>query len=210
MEGTGMPACVMCTDATPRVAATPGLEAMPTVGCFVPGYLLIVPRAHARSYGQLDAATLDEAEGLIAALSARLAAVYDMPVLGFEYGINMPGERRIEHAHWHLLPSPAPLREWLDRRLPGHRVGALSDLPRDLGTSYIAVRDQLGDLTVYLAPQLGKQRIRLRQVVAELDPQVEATTWDWASHGYPELARQTIADLTLLPAGSTVGASTSG
>lgn len=34
------------------VAATAGFVAVPTLGCFVPGYLLIVPRTHVLSFGQ--------------------------------------------------------------------------------------------------------------------------------------------------------------
>jgi hypothetical protein len=199
-------ACVMCTDATPRVAGTPGLEAMPTLGCFVPGYLLVVPRAHVLSFGQLDATTLAEADYFIAALSVRLAAVYDMPVLAFEYGLATPGMRRIEHAHWHLLPTAVDLTGWLASRLSERVVGSLADLPE--GDSYIAARGQDGILRVYgLGPNASqiRHRIRLRRVLAALDPRVPDDAWDWASHGHRDLMRQTVTDLTFTRA--AVGAS---
>jgi diadenosine tetraphosphate (Ap4A) HIT family hydrolase len=111
------------------IAETPRLIAVPTFGCFVAGYLLIVPRIHTLSFGQLDAETLTEADELIRSLTGRIEAAYGLPVLGFEYGNNQPGGRRIEHAHWHLLPSTAELHGWLDSRLPGRRIESLAGPP---------------------------------------------------------------------------------
>lgn len=177
------------------IARTPRLAAVPTFGCFTAGYLLIVPRTHTRSFGRLDEATLAEADGLITEMAARIQEVYGRPVLGFEYGNNQPGGRRIEHAHWHLLPSDARLREWLDIRLSGRRIMSTAELPRAADRSYIAVRDQRGDLSVYPVPNRPKQRIRLRRLVAHLDPRIDSPGWDWARRNYPELIRQTIEDL---------------
>lgn len=198
--------CVMCTDETPHVAETPGLVSMPTLGAFVPGYLLVVPRTHVLAFGQLDAATLAETEGLIAALSARLTAVYDLPILAFEYGLAAPGMRRIEHAHWHLLPTTVDLTGWLASRLSERVVDSLADLPAE--DSYIAARGQDGVLRVYgLGPNASqiRHRIRLRQVLAALDPRVDDDAWDWANHGHQDLMIQTVADLTLAAVGASSG-----
>ncbi|WP_433466985.1 HIT family protein [Spirillospora sp. CA-128828] len=148
--------CVLCAGADPSrstpldgllppgrsrfIAVGENLVAVPTYGCFVPGYLLLVPRAHTLSFGQLRTDALEEAQALVEDLAARLQAVYGLPVLAFEYGLAAAGVRRIEHAHWHLLPSTANLAGWLDERLNGEEVGALADLPAD--RSYIAVRTQ--------------------------------------------------------------------
>lgn len=177
------------------MAETRNLVALPTFGCFVPGYLLIVPRSHVLSFGQLDAGTLFEAEQLITELAGRLAEVYGLPVLGFEYGNNQRGGRRIEHAHWHLLPSAAELRGWLDARLSVRRIASLTELPRRKDRSYIAVRDQRAGLSVYPVPNRSTQRVRLRRLVADLDPHVDSAGWDWAARNYPELIRQTVDDL---------------
>jgi diadenosine tetraphosphate (Ap4A) HIT family hydrolase len=177
------------------IAETQRLAAVPTFGCFVAGYLLVVPRAHVRSFGQLDDKALAEADELVTELAARIRTVYGRPVLGFEYGNNQPGGRRIEHAHWHLLPSAAELREWLDARLRGRRIGSLTELPADMDRSSVAVRDQRGDLSVYPVPNRPEQRIRLRRLVADLDPSIDSAGWDWAQRNYPELIRRTVDDL---------------
>jgi diadenosine tetraphosphate (Ap4A) HIT family hydrolase len=177
------------------IAATPGFVAVPTYGCFVPGYLLIVPRRHVLSFGRLDQAALAEAQTLIDELAARLQAVYGLPVLGFEYGISTTGVRRIEHAHWHLLPSAADLTGWLADRLTGQSICSLTGVPS--GHSYIAVRSQDAALRVFdvAGPMEAHQRIRLRRTVAALDPRVPDDAWDWAEWRRVDLIRATVADL---------------
>ena len=185
------------------IAQTPHFAAVPTFGCFVAGYLLVVPRTHVLSFARLGADLLAEAGNLVDELAVRIETVYGMPVLGFEAGINQPHERRIEHAHWHLLPSQARLREWLDARLPGRRISSLTELPADPAVSYIAVRDQERALTAYVVdgPLDPGQRIRLRRTVAALDPRVDSATWDWAGQQWPALIRQTVQDLGPQPPG---------
>lgn len=185
------------------VAAGENLVAVPTYGCFVPGYLLLVPRPHTLSFGRLQADVLEEAQALIAGLAARLQAVYDLPVLAFEYGLAATGIRRIEHAHWHLLPSTADLAGWLDERLNGAEIGALAELPGD--RSYIAVRTQQAALRVYDVGRDADQvrqahrRIRLRRAVAALDPRVHDGAWDWAENRCADLIAATITDLQAPP-----------
>jgi diadenosine tetraphosphate (Ap4A) HIT family hydrolase len=177
------------------VARTRHFAALPTFGCFVPGYILVVPHAHVMSFGQLSQQSLAEAGELVDRLCARLSAVYGMPVLGFEYGNNFPGGRRVEHAHWHLLPSTADLAGWLCTRLTGHAITELAGLPGEAASSYIAVRDQHGRRTVYPVPNETDQRIRLRRVVADLDPRVDSGAWDFEDARFPDLIRRTVRDL---------------
>jgi diadenosine tetraphosphate (Ap4A) HIT family hydrolase len=206
------PKCVLCAGAdsgrrTPLedllpagrsrfIATTPRFVAVPTYGCFVPGYLLLIPRPHVLSFGQLTEGALGEAEALVEELAERLRAVYGLPVLGFEYGLATRGVRRIEHAHWHLLPSTADLAGFLDERLAGQSVASLAALPRE--SSYIAVRGQGAILRVYdVGDALTEdRRIRLRRTVAALDPRIEAGNWDWAENRCAELIRATVADLS--------------
>jgi diadenosine tetraphosphate (Ap4A) HIT family hydrolase len=208
---SGAGGCRMCQGVDPRVttplqcllpegvsrfiAASARFVVMPTFGCFVPGYVLMVPRDHVLSFGLLGHHALTEAGELVEGLCERIAAVYRMPVLGFEYGDNVPGGRRVEHAHWHLLPSAADLAGWLNARLAGHAVDGLAGLPAGAESSYIAVRDQSGRMTVYPVPKETSQRIRLRRAVAELDPRVDPGAWDFEDARFPDLIRRTVRDL---------------
>jgi diadenosine tetraphosphate (Ap4A) HIT family hydrolase len=187
--------CLLPEGVSRFIARSPRFVAMPTFGCFVPGYVLVVPRAHVLSFGLLSRSALSETGGLVERLCERISAVYQMPVLGFEYGNNVPGERRVEHAHWHLLPSHADLAGWLHERLPGHAVDGLAGLPAGAESSYVAVRDQSGRMTVYPVPNETSQRIRLRRAVAELDPRVDPSDWDFEAARFPDLIRRTVRDL---------------
>ena len=212
--GTGSgspPDCVLCAGADPAkvsplqrlllpgqtrfIAQSSSFVAFPTFGCFAPGYVLIVPRAHVLSFGQLDAGMLAEADEVVNSVTIRISRAYHMPVLGFEYGNNMPDGRRVEHAHWHLLPSEADLSGWLERHMTGQAIGSLISLPPTADSSYIAVRSQQGQLLCFLIPNQTPQVVRLRRLVAELDPRVDSGDWDWAASNHDELIRQTVADL---------------
>lgn len=218
-HGKGTISCVMCAGADPAcqtplqrilppgqsrfIARSERFAALPTFGCFTPGYVLIIPRAHVLSFGRLGRPALAEAQQVADTVAARISEVYRMPVLGFEYGNNMPDGRRVAHAHWHLLPTEADLGGWLTRRMDGHLIRSFTELPCGGDSSYIAVRTQQGKLMTFSVPNRSRQAVRLRRLVAELDPRIDATTWDWASSNHEDLIRQTAADLAgHLPAGT--------
>ncbi|QNE74451.1 HIT family protein [Streptomyces finlayi] len=178
------------------VATSEYAAAVPTIGAFVPGYLLVVPTTHVLSLGQLNDDELAGVEDLAHDLADQLHQVYRRPILTFEYGLNLPSGRRICHGHLHMLPSTADLGEWLTARAPGYEIANYAQVPRSPDTSYITVRDQTGTLTCHPVPNDAFPRIRLREVVARLDPQIEDAAWDWQAHPFPELMRATVDDLT--------------
>lgn len=189
------------------VAASRHAAAVPTIGAFVPGYLLVVPTRHVLSLGQLPDHELRAVEEFARQMADRLHHVYRQPVLTFEYGLNVPGGRRVSHGHLHMLPTTARLPEWLSTRLPGHEIDSFTRLPRTDSTSYIAVQDWTGTLMCYPVPNDAAPRIRLREVVAQLDPRVADEAWDWQAHPFPELMRATVDDLTAsaMPRGQQSG-----
>lgn len=181
------------------VASTAHAVAVPTIGAFVPGYLLIVPVTHTTSIGRLPHGQRLALHTLTAQLADRLAAIYDSPVLGFEYGLNAAGARRIEHGHQHLLPSPAAagLRRYLRSLLPLIEVDSMQELPTGVDRSYISVYEPGRPLSVYPVANDAQPRIRLREVVARLDPRVPADGWDWQQHPCTDLMRATIDTLAV-------------
>ncbi len=182
----------------PRVVSrTDTAAAIPTIGAFVPGYLLVVPATHTTSIGRLTRAERCDVQELADLLAARLADVYGMPVLGFEYGLNAPGARRIEHGHLHLLPTPAgaPLRQFLRWHLPLIEVDSMEHLPTGTDHSYISVFEPGRPLAIYPVANDASPRIRLREIVAQFDPRVSPHGWDWERNPCPELIQTTIDDL---------------
>jgi diadenosine tetraphosphate (Ap4A) HIT family hydrolase len=177
------------------IAGNDHATAIPTIGAYLAGYILIVPRPHVLSLGQLDEDTRRGVEQLTEQMADRVAQVYGTTVLGFEYGLNQSQARRIDHAHLHLLPSRADLRGWLSRRLDGYEVDSMTELPSTSQYSYITVWHPQTRLTVYPVPNDASPRIRLREVVAALDGRVDVNSWDWQGFPCGQLMRQTVDDL---------------
>lgn len=181
-----------------RVASNQHAAAVPTVGAFLRGYLLVAPLRHTTSLGLLPEEDLAGVERLARRVARLLEGVYGTPVLGFEYGLNQPGARRVEHAHLHLLPTdvgPA-FRDDLDSRLHRTEIDRLTDLPTRSDRSYICLWQPNEPIAVYPVANDATPRIRLREVIARLDPRLDERFSDWEAHPCGDLIQQTIDALT--------------
>ncbi len=82
---------------------------IPDVGALVPGYSLLCPRAHVRSFASLDSRLDAEYETMKADLRSTLRARYGNDVVIFEHGMAASGDRivcTVDHAHMHFVPLP--------------------------------------------------------------------------------------------------------
>jgi ATP adenylyltransferase len=81
--------------------------ALPTVGAFIEGWLLVVPRAHALNYARISDDKWDEAENFLSEVSRLVEAEYGQ-VAVFEHG---PAARHsavgcgVDYAHFHIVPT---------------------------------------------------------------------------------------------------------
>jgi diadenosine tetraphosphate (Ap4A) HIT family hydrolase len=179
------------------VARTPYAAAVPTIGAFVAGYLLVVPTTHCTSIGTLARVERRAVHEFTEQLAERLTEVYASPVVGFEYGLNVPAARRIEHGHQHLLPSTAgpALRSYLGWHLGASQVRSMEELPGGADQSYISIFEPGRPLNIYPVANDATPRIRLREIVSLLDPRIDARRWDWQTNPCTELMRRTVDDL---------------
>src|ERR1700678_2335133 len=89
------------------VAETELLVAVPSVGPLVPGWLLVIPKQHALSFGAVDASNLSALMADIQRIAMGWRDLFG-PLAWFEHG---PAEARssagcgIDHAHMHLVPT---------------------------------------------------------------------------------------------------------
>jgi diadenosine tetraphosphate (Ap4A) HIT family hydrolase len=180
-----------------HIATNADAVAVPSIGALVPGYVLVAARVHTTSLGLLPTGVLSAVEQLAEQMVTRLQAVYGLPVLGFEYGLNQPGARRVEHAHLHLMPTEvgAAFRTTLGERLPTHEVDRLLRLPSLGDRSYICVWGPGQPVAVHPVANDARPRIRLREILADLDPRLDTAQWDWETHPGTALIRATIDDL---------------
>ena len=96
-----------------------------------PGHLLIVPKQHIPTFADVPVAWHRELEELIRAGRRFQRDMYGREAFGREQGspAGSPGDRQaVHHAHYHLIPTPAPVRV---PDIPGgRRIRSFLDLAR--------------------------------------------------------------------------------
>lgn len=94
---------------------------LPTVGCFVEGYVMLMPKEHSYSFAQLDALSIARADYLTKKLRRELEDIYgeyyeDTPadsILVAEHGAvscAIKGAQCCDHAHLHFIPLATEAR----------------------------------------------------------------------------------------------------
>src|SRR6185437_6435479 len=148
---------------------TPVLESanflvVPTLGHFVPGWLLIIPRLHYPCLGALDRSLATELN-LVKAESEQLLMSMYSSVIKFEHGPCSTGVAGacVDHAHLHLVPTSVDLRCELSRRFVGRTINDITELANSYreGRSYLFFEDAKGVKTVYDVELLPSQYMRM-------------------------------------------------
>lgn len=89
------------------VIETTNFACVPSVGSFVPGYVLVIPRKHFLSYLGMPDSYLFECQKIIKILETHFHNCYHSSYILYEHGAgdeNNPGGTSVVHAHLHLLP----------------------------------------------------------------------------------------------------------
>ncbi|MFZ1291212.1 MAG: hypothetical protein WAR79_14040 [Melioribacteraceae bacterium] len=83
----------------------------PTLGCFIEGYCLYIPRHHKTSFAQLEENELNNSFSNLTTFSNCISSSFMSPVIIGEHGSGSKscGASCIEHAHIHLIPCFKPL-----------------------------------------------------------------------------------------------------
>lgn len=151
---------------------------LPSMGQIVPGYLLLLPREHYRSFADMSESVLARAESLKTQLVRQLAPLFGK-YLFFEHGVRTPdsGGCGVSHAHLHAVPFPAnkePI-EKLRSDFEFVRVSGLIDLKSVAPEqSYLYYESLSKDRYVFYAPFIQSQY--LRRLLAE---NLGVQDWDW-------------------------------
>jgi diadenosine tetraphosphate (Ap4A) HIT family hydrolase len=161
-----------------------------SLGAFVPGYILIVPAAHAFNTRSLGSKTREDlAQFTNSVLTALEAQVGEVTV--FEHGSCFDGHTRrsacTEHAHFHLVPGQFNL----DPDLPTSEVhNSLRDFlavgPGD-GSPYLMLRNPGQPVRVYPDPGISQYVRRL--IAAALG---EPDDWDYAVFPHMDNVKATL------------------
>lgn len=168
------------------VLDTPGFVVMPSLGQLAPGHMLLVPRNHVTSFGELSRAQRTEALHLYSTLRATLSRLFS-PVVSFEHGSPrgvLSGGCGIVHAHvhfvplgWHNAEPPSPAGDgWRENHTNGWLDHATVLSEQDAG--YLMWHGPEGLPHLEAAPHVPSQH--LRRHVAQL---LGEGAWDWRLTG---------------------------
>ena len=148
---------------------TSNFVVLPSLGQIVEGYLLIMPKAHYRSFAFLSGGLLDEAEHVYSETRRMLKRVYRTPIF-YEHGMGYTGSGNgccVDHAHIHAIPAPVMLADILRQEFRWTQIRCLTDLAKLVrGAPYLFVEDATHERCVYHATGLRAQFVR--HLVAEL------------------------------------------
>ncbi len=179
------------------IRRTSVVDALAGLGSVIPGYVLLMPRRHVRSMGELTMPEISHVFDAAWRMADRVVKVFGGSVALVEHGSSGhehgPSGACIDHAHIHLFPLDTGISPGLFR-IPGvRRVGGLSELSdlaqRGLNYYYCASDRASGYLAV--EPQLRSQQAR-RIWAGAMGRQDE---WDWALFPFLANARLTVAKL---------------
>ncbi len=159
---------------------TGGFFVVPSLGALVPGHVLILPKRHYYSVGEIADTDLAQFELLTQRVQSLLLRLYGS-CSSFEHGcVEGVGKAGacIDHAHLHMLPLKTDLREGIQSRFgPGAEIHRFSELGQYVSQQipYLYYRSPNGSSRAYEALQAPSQFFR------QLIYATAHTTapWDW-------------------------------
>ena len=157
-----------------------------------PGHMLLVTQGHCSSFGALNRAALQQAEGILPVLSRALYRAYSRSVVIFEHGAADAAHRGggcIDHAHLHIVPSDVQLSSSF-QGTPASALEALEELARFDSQEYLYVKDGDG-AKVFAVRELVSQHTRRLMVRAH----GQDIPWNWREHLAPDRIDATRARL---------------
>lgn len=156
---------------------------IPTLGHFIPGHLLLMPRMHISSLSEVPAGMLPGMSTHIEHISTAISALYGEDILQFEHGTPTGRDERIcgiAHAHLHLLPYSTSLRKYLYTSETPIEIAGIHEIKETLPQNteeYLYVKDNSGSY-LYRSSRFGSQF--LRKILANLVG--IPNEWNWTEH----------------------------
>jgi diadenosine tetraphosphate (Ap4A) HIT family hydrolase len=167
---------------------------VPSKGGFVPGWLMIVPKAHVLSTAALADDQCDEFVELISFVGTQIARRFGNPTV-FEHGAVAEKSSfgcGIDHAHVHLVPLPNGSRlRSLAEEVLGEEFKPQTTAPKN---AYLRVRAPDDEKFYIIEPRSAPPRQFFRQLIWQLG-QWQASTYDYDGDSCEAIVRTTLGAL---------------
>jgi diadenosine tetraphosphate (Ap4A) HIT family hydrolase len=165
--------------------------AVPTIGCIVPGYLLVIPKRHVLSMAQLNDIEIKDLNLFVKNISTALSKIWAFPII-FEHGPSNKSTNEkdicrngscIDHAHWHLVPGQLDLLSHLPTGINVKPIKTFNLFRKRLflGEEYLYYRDSKKKSFLIENPSPSGQF--LRQVLAKC----VGKEFEWDYLAYPHI-----------------------
>lgn len=186
--------CQISARERPVVESPIGI-AVPSIGAFVEGWLLVIPRRHVVALSDLTERERGEFHALMDEAHKLISRKYGRTVM-FEHGPAGPARNAgcgVDHAHLHTVPLPLVLHETVKTDGDGRELQwRPADLPWDADAEHSARLDYFfvreADGTAWIASTPAAPSQLLRRAIAEY---VRTPTWDWKADFRHELVAAT-------------------
>jgi diadenosine tetraphosphate (Ap4A) HIT family hydrolase len=172
---------------------------IPTLGCFVVGYLLIVSKYHHLAIASLPDSLYPGLERLINKISGIIKKQFGMPIIAFEHG-SVVGQYRlsccVDHMHLHIIPYGKDCWQEIvdDYNLSVQKMSSFSNVKSFVKQnnikSYLLFQNidtqiSIIDGTTVIFPSQFFRKIFSKKID-------DAINWDWRSFYYEENILKTI------------------
>jgi len=161
--------------------------ALPTLGCFVPGYSLVVPRMHIRSFAKVSDEKLIELDNFLELVRKMTEREFG-PVLVAEHGT---GDDEIsaaccDHAHIHIIPIKGFRQEILEKYIRAGgtpiRLESLKAIKQYNLESYILASFEKGEFLLW---DSSKKFQRQFARIASAECLNLGHVYNWRIHPFP-------------------------
>lgn len=170
---------------------------LPTLGCFIEGYLLIITKRHVSSLSELKVNNLLELTTIINKVYSIMNNYYGGCIF-FEHGsvssCTTGGGACVDHAHLHIIPRDISLINGIKNKFQVNSISSLLDLSKNAkkGISYMFF--SLPNKHFFMCDALSVESQFLRKIAAKEVGMDDY--WNWAKHPMCKNIRETRKALT--------------
>ncbi len=160
-----------------------------TVGAFVPGYLIIIPKAHIFSMGGIEEEHVEELEYLTLSLRDMLKDIYGKEVLIWENGsgTELKGKpaTSVVHAHIHLCCVNGNITEKIEEYKLEFKEIELNEILKYVEKPYLFLWEKDDRKQILQTDKVYIPRQFVRQLIADGYGLPEGH-WNWRKYNYLE------------------------
>lgn len=173
---------------------------MPSIGQFINGYLLIIPKAHVMSMAEFSKELIDEFNIVLEDVIAILKLTYNFSdILVWENGTGNSGKGKakdsVVHCHVHVAPSHITANKIEEISTFSLAAIKTNDIKNYNKHSYLLIKDGTDSWKINNNPSVYIPRQYVRQILAD-EYGIPGELWNWREYPYSEQVYKTVTDIT--------------